>query len=66
MCWIDWYHSISGNEFLVKVDLSFIMSQFNMMDLKDKFESASLFDEAMEMIQGMGPQSEDELDDKVY
>lgn len=35
--WIQWFCNKKGNEFICEVDTAFIMDEFNLQDLKDKF-----------------------------
>ena len=67
MLWIDWHVSVPGNQFLVGIEISFIMNSFNMLEFKDSEHlGLKYFEEAHAQILGMAPNREEQLQDKNY
>ena len=67
MLWVDWHITVPGNQFLVPVDVSFIMNSFNMVEFKDSEHlGLTYFEEAHSQILGMAPRSQEELEDKAF
>ena len=56
MSWIEWHCTIEGNEFLVEIDKPYIKDGFNLKGLAPKF---SLYSDALAMILGESPESDD-------
>ncbi len=56
--WIDWFCRKKGNEFLCKVETSYIMDKFNLHDLKSKVEH---YDDALLIILDMEKEDKDPL-----
>ena len=64
MQWIEWHINNRGNEFLVEVDISFLLNSFTMFEFK---ESGDInYEEAHKMILGLSPKSAEELEDSKY
>lgn len=62
MQWIEWHVNTRGNEFLVEIDISFLMNSFTMFEFKETGDH----EEALKMILGLSPKSAEELEDSKY
>ena len=62
-CWITWFVSQPGNEFLLEIDEDFIRDNFNLYGLRPLFH---YYDHALEMILDPECPDEDDLGDRDY
>ena len=53
MQWMEWHVNNRGNEFLVEIDISFLMNSFNMFEFKENGDTN--YEEAHNMILGLSP-----------
>ena len=62
-CWISWFVSQPGNEFLLEVEEEFIRDNFNLYGLRPMFH---FYDHALEMILDPDSPSEEDLADREF
>ena len=66
MSWTDWHIENPGNEFLVNIEISYLLNQFNMTDLKDFFSSVAQYENALAQVTGLAPTSVAQLEDPDF
>ena len=68
VAWMEWHLSLPGNEFLVDIEISYLMDPLNTIEFTEE-DSPSLFanyDGILKIILGMAPTCIEDLLDATY